>query len=258
MASTSYSGAWLRNAYKDPLQAVLHTADPAHATVGQTDQGPDVTSAPALTEAAPNGEYPGSEWLVQTSGVVLNATPEDHTQGAPAQNYASELDMQTASSLAHNVDQGGVAQSNYYPRPLAFYDEQYQNTRDEGLDSQPVNEVALRRGLNGDPENNPDGFRRGYDFSSWVFRKFNYVTNGQRQHDMHVLTPNTVTEIPNQAPVISPYMSPFTSQARAMTRTWSLPSVRREPPPMDTWSQTDGQDSLYASYQAPSEDWVVS
>jgi hypothetical protein len=256
MATGTYSGAWLRGAYVDPIQAVLHTADPAHTVPGQVPDQPVVTSAPQLTETAPLGEYPGSEWIVSTPGLVLDTTPATHTQGAPGGIHATRLDQQTASTVAHDVDLGGTAKANFYPLPLQFADEVYTTTRVEGLDTTSLPDIALRRGLNGDPANNPDGFRRGFDFSSWVYRKFAVPPAGDRMHDMHVLTPNTVTEIPPQAPTGSPYLSPYGSQARAMTRTWSLPSVRREPPPIDQWSQTDGQSTLYAPTML--DDWVVS
>lgn len=253
MAQT-ISGMWLRNAYKDPLQAILHTADPSHTEPGQVAQTTVVHDAPELTAVSDIGQYPGAEWVGTEPGLVLNRTPwNDHTQGAPAEAFPTDLEAQTVNSEAHDVDQGGTAQANYYPLPLQFPDEKYVATRFEGLDSQPINDVALRRGLNGDPANNPDGFRRGFDSYHFVYRKFAVPTWGQRMHDMHVLTPNTATPIPDQPPGTTQYGSPFSAQARSITNLWSPPMMRRTPPPIDQAVIVDGSESLYPA----TDDWVV-
>lgn len=249
----TYVGSWLRNAYRDPAQAVLHTSDPSHDQLGQLDQTPIVHQAPPLLETAPIGLYPGAEWVTVTPGHVLNSTPVDHTQGAPAEGYATELESQTANQLAHAVDLGGPAQSSYYEPPLQFADEVYSSTRFEGLDSTPIADVALRRGLNGDPVNNPDGFRRGYDNYWWVTRKFAVPPAGDRMHDAHILTPNTATAVTNVPPTPVSYGSPFDSLARNITNTFATPSVRREPPDLDTGLPSDGLDDMYAA----SDPWVV-
>lgn len=250
----AYTGMWLANALYQPTPTAIHQADPAHA---------DITTAPdsyqALTYAAPPSDpvgsvtaYPGMEWVVSTGGLTLDQTPEDHNDGSVQGVYMDDVGQTIASGRAHTEDYGASRRQNYSAAPMQWAREHYTSARFEVPLDTSIDPVALQRGLNGLPENNPDGLRNGWDFQPLVDRKFEV---GTRYHDEHVAEVNTAAIIKNlpvpQNP--GPYTSPFAMLARSITRP-VVPMVRRDPPPIDAPIVQDGSETLYAATQ----DWVVS
>jgi len=232
------SGGWLsrQREYIDPPEQ-LHTADPAH---GITGDGDDLRayaySAPPASELGEGvDDYPGMEWVVESGGLVLDTTPTTHD---PLRG-----------------DYGAARARDHAEPPLQFADERYLSARFESNDSPGMSEAALKRGLNGLPENNPEGFRRGWVEQFWVDRKFN---EGERIHDARVNLPNTAYMEDNAPPPDegTPYTVPFGSLQRMIDRTWNSPMLRREPPPFDESLMTDGvTDPTY--YDPPTEIWVA-
>jgi hypothetical protein len=244
---------WLANALYQPTPRAVHQVDPAHA---------DTTTAPgsyqALAYAAPPADpvgatspYPGMEWVVSTGGLTIDQTPEDHQDGSVKGVYMDPVGQTIASGRAHTEDYGASRFRNHAQPGLQWAREHYTSSRFEvPLDTQ-TNPVALQRGLNGLPENNPDGFRNGFDFQPLVDRKFEV---GVRYHDEHVAEVNTAAIVKNLPVPGGPYSSPFSMLARAITQP-VRPMIRRDPPPIDAPIVADGSESLYA---ADSRQWVVS
>jgi hypothetical protein len=249
----AYTGMWLSNALYQRGQTAIHQADPAHA---------DTTSAPgpyqALTYSAPPSDpvasmtdYPGSEWVVQTTGLQIDQTPEDHADGYGGNAYPDLVEQAARSGQVHTEDYGASKQRNHAQPGLQFAREHYSSQRFEVPVQTATNPVALQRGLNGLAENNPDGFRQGFDFVPFVDRKFEI---GQRFHDAHVAEVNTAAVI-KDLPVPQnpgPYNSPFSFLARSITRS-PVPMIRRDPPPIDAPVVSDGSENVYAAEQQ----WVV-
>ena len=243
MAPQQYTGAWLRNAYRDPKGAFVPTSDPAHDELTDVAPGQVAYAAPPLTESAPIGEYPGAEWIANTLGTVIDRTDYD-THEAPDTHAVAE----------------GAAHQGYYSQyaPTQFTGEKYTDVKFDSNPGQVVSNAALRRGLNSFPENNPDGVMPGSqqvnDF--WVDRKF---FEGERVHDRRIMTPNTAdhaTNVPAATTQDGLYARAYDSLARPMTRVWARPEFRREPPSASEDLQQDGTGQSQPLYPALSP-WVV-
>lgn len=252
MPQTTYAGRWLAHSYRDPAQAVLHVSDPAHSDTSTVPDNASVYAAPPLAAVAELGQYPGAEWLVITPGHDLDHTDyTGHGQGETMPALVNDQAASAASATMHSDDQGAARELAYAQPPMTFATDHYGGERISGLNGAQVSDTALRRGLNSDPVNNPEGFRLGEDYYPFVDHD---LTPPQRVHDAHVLTPNVATVATDTPPTAVPYGSPFSSMARAIHDTWSAPSVRREPQPIDEAITTDGQDT---AYPASLDSWVV-
>lgn len=231
----SFTGAWRQGAYLQPDQAVTHTADPAHAEIGDDDGVQQFTyqTAPMDDPGELGPEYPGMEYVVNTRGTIIDTTPVSHER----------------DDVDHGADEKG-----WYEAPdFQFSDEKYEGARFEGLDmTQEINPVVLERGLNGLPANNPEGIRRGWIEQQWVNRRF--AVASERQHDHRVVFPDVATFGADTPPVSEgPYPTAHSFLARAITNINQSPEDRREPPPMLRSQITDG-----SPYESPVSDaWVV-
>lgn len=221
---STYSGAWLRGAYVEPDAATVHVADPAHGDTTTTNERlAEGYSAPPMTEAGTSYEFPGLDYIVQTTGVVLDRT---------------DYETHDAADHAGGPDEGAATAMTRGQGATTFHDEKYRSARFQGLPQQNVSTVALQRGLNSLPQNNPDGVNPGHVEQHWIDREF---AVGKRVHDQRVAQINTAatdTDVP-PPPGGSPWTSPFSSGARAFTRGFNRPELRREPPPMADGLITD-------------------
>lgn len=250
----TYSGAFRDRYYVEPGR-VIYQSDPAHAVTDAPDPNAYTWEAPPMPEnAAP--EYLGMDMFATLPGVVLDNTPVTH-DGSPHPSRDTDAEMQADSRAAHSRDYGASRADNFALPPVEFHDERQTHTVVQGYGSEAsaVNPVALLRGLNANPENNPDGFRQG-ETSLWRFdRKFPV---GERRHDTRVVSLNTAYAAGNVPPPpadrFTPYSSPFASLARAITNVAQRPAVRRDPVGLSEGIQTDGN----AEYSDPiGADWVM-
>lgn len=253
----TYTGAWKAstNFYYDPQTGKVHTADRAHAVTDASDPIAYVYTAPLGLDYTddPIPEYPGVEWVTQEPGRIGDMTPISHNGGDTGPTFATDEGMQADSLARHSVDYGGSRDYNYAEPIFRFSDETFDMVIRDGATPEPpttVSTVALQRGLNGLPENNPDGWRAGH--IEW-FRPNRRFYEGTRTHDARPLIPNVAQLGTEQPPVPTPYGNPFTSLARAMTTVNNRPMMRREPTPMSQDITTDG------SYEADvyAGDWMV-
>ncbi len=252
----AFTGGWLNRQFSvDPDQR-LHTADNAHSQRGHApDPNPtwelsiDPDQTPEYLQ-----EYPDMDWLVaDTPGIVLDATPSDHNIGSGTRALPDDVSSQTVAYAQSSVDYGADHKHTFNPPPFQDHTTRYLSARFEGVGSYGPSDEALKRGLNSLPENNPEGFRRGWVEQQFVDRK---MYDPERVHDRRLVQPNVATVGTNQ-PVpadAGPYNSPFASLARILTSVNQRPMVRREPPPISESVVTDGTEDMY---DATSGDWVA-
>lgn len=239
--------------YTDPLSEPVHVVDAAHGVVDLEDAGtPWVIAAPELPAVAQADPYPGLEWVDTYRTPELDQT--DYRSHEGRDTYPAQPDrvaQQQVSGIGHSENQGAALRQTWFaPRPRILREQQV-NDRRPGIGpgaSLGVNPVALQRGLNALPENNPDGFHPGTVRRYMIDRKF-YA--GQRVHDQRPLIPRTVTLIGNVPPTGAPNGSPFSSFARSIKNVWQRPDQRREPEGVTAAALTDGMAGVYqAAYPA--------
>jgi hypothetical protein len=97
--------------------------------------------------------------------------------------------------------------------------------------------LALTRGRNGLPENNPEGFRAGVDSNYFENRRFPV---GDRVHESRIIFPDLPEPDSDPAPLGGAYPQPFRALARNITNVNQTPADRRPPPPMYGDLITDG------------------
>lgn len=254
-----YSGMWKNTAYQDPRGPTLHTADPQHANRDTPDPQRAVHQAPALPDPGAADEYPGMSWVIDGGGVQLDHTDySDHEGVGTAPTYTDLVDQAADSAGRHQVDEGRPAQTSRVVPTAQAVTEHYHSDRSAGIGpgATEVSTVALQRGLNGLAENNPDGFRAGYDTVWWVDRKFMI---GERRHDARPLYVNTAAAPENTPPVSpgTPYTSPFASLARGIPTIWQRPQLRREPVGISRDVVRDGAADATPDAGAYFEDGVI-
>lgn len=270
-----FSGSWLKQDFSVDPPTPLHVSDPSHFQPDPADPTLGAWSGPAILQDNPAPYLVGESvpWVVDTDGLVLDLTPDDHEEGYDSENYGESFTMPwdggapadvaqaRASAVAHGTDFGAARKHVYDTPPFQAHDERYMSYRLEGFG--PIELPALagggQRGLNSYGVNNPplesyggQGFRFGFTEQFVVDRK---MYDPERLNDERLITPNTVTFIDDQ-PVPDdpgPYNGPFSSLARILTNVNQTPMMRRQPPPMDQPEMTDGTDDLY---DAASE-WVI-
>lgn len=229
----AFTGAWRSGAYLAPDEFTRHEPDPRHTEHPPEDEANASTyAAPPQDDPGVFGEYPGMDWVIQTAGRIVDATD-------------------TRSHERDDGDHGAAVAGAFSERATAFADERYTHDSFEFTPSTEVNPVALQRGLNGLPQNNPEGFRAGFHLPTWATRRFPI---GERRNDERVLLPD-VAYAEGEAKPLSDglYPTSFGSLARSITNVNQRPQARREPPPMLADEITDG--SPYDS--AMSGDWVL-
>lgn len=253
-----FGNAWLRKQFSVDPDELLHTADTRHNTPGHgEDPNPVWQSNIPAEQQTPEylADYPDMDWMVaDTNGLVLDTTPTTHADGGGGtKSYSNNVDSQANAYAASGSDYGSADRHVFNVPPMQDSTTRYESHRFEGLDSYGPPVEALQRGLNSLPQNNPDGFRRGWVEQQFVDRK---LYDPQRIHDRRLNTLNVATvatdqPVPQDAGV---YNSPFTSLSRMLRTVNQQPMIRREPPPISESVVTDGEENMY---DATSGDWVV-
>jgi len=233
---------------RDPQQAPLHQADPAHFEPGSVDAVP-TWQAPPYQETAPARPVLGFEWVARSTGIVLPEAPyEDGHDYDPG----------------HDVDDHPAAGRSPGVR-AQHSDESYETDAFDGLGGEVsrIDDTALRRGLNAESQNNPpDASYGGLGFRPGHYRQWNLwrrMQPPQRFHDQRVAALNVVTAIgdaPTPFPA-SPYNSPFSSLARVRRTVNARPQMRRIPEGFDEAVITDGSESSFAAARMPGAEWVA-
>lgn len=229
----TYGGAWLRSAYVDPKSAYVPTASAEHGTDAGAGEHAYAHEAPPQPEPGSTEEFVGMSWLsgmTNMLGTVLDRTNNESHEAPEGPG-------------AHAVNEG-AARRSYFDNGAAtqFSNETYASVPFASNPSPGVSNVALRRGMNSLPENNPEGYPVGTaqvnDFA--VFRK--HFAVGVRRHDRRVVGPNTAAQVTNvPTPAEGNLLtSPFDSLARPFQRVFQRPGLRREPPSVSDDLQSEG------------------
>ncbi len=253
MGFGNFGNAWREKAfYVDPDER-LHVADASHS---QAQKDPNATwYAPADVDDQADFLYDGDavvgDWVTDGPGLVFDVTPTDHRDGGEFRAFTSDAEAAAVNAAVGNDDRGASVQDSYAPPLVQDYTTRYASNRIEGTPYAGVSPVALQRGLNANPENNPEGFRRGFVEQFFVDRKFQI---GERFHDRRLLTPNLATVETDQAAVPGTSGSPFTTLARGMSTIAQRPMIRRNPP---TISESVTDDGAYQTYDDQPSDWVT-
>src|SRR5689334_17682005 len=124
---------WLTRALYQPGATAVHQSDPAHADT-TTAPGEYVSrsyEAPPSDPVASVSPYPGMEWVVATSGLTIDQTPEDHQDGSVKGVYLDDVGQTQASGAAHTEDYGASRQRNHAQPGLQFAREHYTSQRFE-------------------------------------------------------------------------------------------------------------------------------
>jgi hypothetical protein len=249
-----FAGQWQAKAFFTENSEELHTADPSHAAPS-TDPNP-VWNAPAdVNDNQADFIYADDavvgDWFPEPMGLVYDTTPTDHNVGGDFDTSATPVDQTQSNAASAGRSYGADIQHSFAAPLLQDYTTTYIGKRFEGLDNYEVNPVALVRGLNADPANNPEGFRRGWVEQSFTDRKLQV---GERTHDRRFLTPNLPYLTPDSEPVTGPYGTPFSSLAKSMTSISQNPFIRREPVSISDSVTDDGSGQDYDSQPG---DWVA-
>lgn len=242
-----YTGAWkarAQNAYYDPASPRVETADNVHRVNTNPDQSAVEFTAPPQQDPGivPGGQYPGMEWVINTGGAVLDQTPDSH------------VPPQYGSTNVHGVDYGGTAVTAKGDPYQTYPGQRDESMMIESLGPIEINPVALQRGLNSLPQNNPDGFRRGF----WDWWRTNRPS---RMIDRNVasrpLFPNTA-DVVTDTPVPDRWSnstSPFNSLQRNFPNIWVKPQQRREPTGISDGLAGDGAAAVL--HQTIPSQWVI-
>jgi hypothetical protein len=261
------TGSWkqARTFLTDPATA-LHEIDPRHFG----GQEPEDTNNPSWQnpDPAPAGgvspdymvDYVGNEWYPYNAyGADFDHTPHDSSVGYAGSSGEGMTDAQNRAEAgaAHEMGYGASVQSNVGNaltlRPVDQADERYVVERFESDRAVQLNPAVASRGFNGQSLNSDEALiRPGLVEMPFVHRKM--LAPAQRVHDARLYTPNTATVPTDAPPVPTPWGNPYSKLARAMTRTWQTPMVRRDPPPMDEQLVEDGADAQYA---VVGDEWVI-
>jgi hypothetical protein len=179
-------------------------------------------------------------------GTPLDYTPtEDHDLGMPAPAGAgrSYAGNRRTANRARSVDRG--ASRWRLLRPLELDEGDRETDRLEVLPTNPGSRVALVRGDNSYPENNPEGdgaggpVRNGYRVQRWYHRK---IPMHYRTHDVRPVR-DQLAALGKDTPPLelgNRYSSPFSAMASGRKRTYTSPETRRSPRPWDDDVLTDG------------------
>lgn len=206
---STFTGAW-RNAAAGVSDAgPTHTVDPAH---GDRDPatGRDTGEAiPGFDPAAGDdiaGYHPAP---ITADGTRLDSTDYD-------------------SHDATTADRGAVAERFRADRPFTFDGDEYRVRYEDpiALVNRTISDAALRRGLNGDPINNPNP-RQPAPEAIWSVVRRRVL--GYRTHQLRDVTDNTATVVTGGGRAADGVL---TGAERGLPRLLARPAQRRSPEPL--------------------------
>jgi hypothetical protein len=249
----AYTNAWKRNQrYVSPAvnpnlgaganRVHLDPIDHGHLAFGEP--------TPALPET-PGYLYATEDFMLPVGTLVhypVDHTPEGHDVGG-VDRGRTLIEGQQLAGAAHSVDHGAGAVHHFDPPVQRAVRDSYRTERVQAEFAVSTSRMALVRGRNALPENNPDGPPpQGHYVTRWIDRQH---TRRPTRHDMvplRLYRAATAADAPAPAPAqASPYTSPFRRLAPARLRKLTTPQIRRVPRPPDEFAEVDGtQDPQFA------------
>lgn len=261
--ATTYTGAWRRTsgARAKPgygrttpapganpnlgAGANLEHLRPVEPETGFPEPTPNLPTTPAYLYAADDFMLP-----LQPAGTdPMIREPEGHEYGG-VDRGANLIQGQAYAGRAHSQDYG-AAETHHHDSPILRADrDTYQTQMIEAERAVSGSRMALVRGRNSYPENNPDGppTQGGY-VMRWIDRQF---TRRGIRTDIQPLRPyRAAVAADAPAPVgaaATPYTSPYQRLGLARRSKLTHPMTRRVPRPPDEYAETDGTaDPQYAA-----------
>jgi len=176
--------------------------------------------------------------------------PESHEEGA-VDRGSTLIEGQYLAGIAHSLDHGAAAVHHHGELIERANRDTYMTQRLEADFQSSTSRLALVRGRNSLPENNPDGPPpQGHYVMRWIDRQF--ARRGIRT-DQQPLRPYraalAVATPEPSADAANAYTSPFQRLVAARLRKLTTPQVRRLPRPPDESAQADGTED--PQYSAP-------
>lgn len=265
MASTRYAGAWQRTsgARAKPgygrttpapganpnlgSGARLEHLRPVEPETGFPEPTPNLPSTPAYLYAADDFMLPlqpyGTDPMIQE--------PEGHEFGGVDRDVTL-IQGQQLAGRAHSADYGAAA-THHHDAPIMRADgDVYQTQRMSAEMEISGSRMALVRGRNAYPENNPDGPpTQGSYVMRWIDRQ--YKRRGIRT-DVQPLRPYRAAvaadaPAPGGDTAGNAYTSPFQRLGLARRSKLTTPMLRRVPRDPGEFAETDGTDD--PQYAAP-------
>lgn len=209
---------------------------------------------PVLPET-PSFLFVQEDYILTPPAVLdpIDREPDGHEHGTVQRGAQSEQEARVEAYHAHSDDRG-ASEVHHFDTPIMRADrDTYITQRTEVEFPVTGSRMALVRGRNALPENNPDGPPpQGNYVMRWIDRQF---TRKGIKPDMQPLRPYRAG-VARQAPAPgegvpgSPYTSPYPRIAMARVRKLTQPQERRVPRAPDDDVITDGtQDPQYADPQ---------
>lgn len=248
----AYSGAWKRNQqYVSPASNPNLGAGMTHVHMNPVEfPDPFPEPTPALPET-PAYLYPTDDFMLPVATLVhypVDHSPQGHDVGG-VDRGRTLLESQQLAGAAHSVDDGAAAVHHFEAPIHRAVGDSYRTERVEPEFAISGSRMALVRGRNALPENNPEGPPpQGHYVARWIDRTY---ARRQTRPDMVPIRgyrAATAVAIPAPAPgQASQYTSPFRNLANARSRKLTTPQIRRVPRPPDEAVDNDGtQDPQYA------------
>lgn len=257
----AYSGAWRRSQRTTPaVQGNPNLGggvDDRHAGTTEWDN-PFAEPTPALP-SLPEYLYAVDDYMPPPVFVYepIIREPLGHDAGGVDRQDQDQGAMDPGAYAAHMADRGAAAVHHHGELIERADRDRYITQRVEMEFPQTGSRMALVRGRNAWPENNPEGPPpQGAAVYRWIDRQF---TRRGIRTDVQPLRPyvaGNARQVP--APTDAngnPYTSPFPALGLARLRRLTVPQVRRVPRPPDADAITDG--TADAQYDAPAywQDW---
>lgn len=251
----AFSGAWRNqrttrvdgSSYTDPIPPLGRPEQSAlHQEPGAPPREPPAHLGDVPGYLADDGTGYDPVTTAQAPGIVYDVEPtEDHQDGTGAGGGQSMEAARRQGHLARTQDRGATARQISEPKRARAHDEVRTTNM---LVVEPISagsRVAVLRGRNSLPENNPDGFRVGQRVQRWQERKI--PMSKLRRHDLrplHVMTAAAPNDSPAPVGIDQPTagisLSPFSSNVYSRTRLSQSPLARRVPRPWDEDVVNDG------------------
>lgn len=229
----AYTGNWLKSQRRvDPRATHLAPPDPAH---GQQQDDP----YPEFHQAPPGADYGDADFahaVVQTPGLPMDAPRDGHDSRGGYGLYRNQAERQAAQSRGHAGEDRGWIRQTYREAPFQDDTTRYLQETWTGNGTAGVNPVALQRGINGLPENNPavdgydpGGYRRGLRSLRFVDRKNRIAP---RTYTAQQLLARNIRVPVNQPAQNGEWgrTSPFATMARPLDTVAQQPGIFRSPP----------------------------
>lgn len=252
----TYSGGWRRtqrwtppNGANPNLGAGVDTLHlhPEEPLTGFETPTPGLPSTPGYLFAQDDFMLP-----VPTMGHdPIDTSPLGHDVGGVPRDV-SLIEGQQLAGAAHSQD-FGAADVHHFDSPIQRSTrDQYVTQRVEAEFAVSGSRLALVRGRNSYPENNPDGPPdQGHYVMRWIDRQF---ARRPTRHDAQpLLSYRAAIATDSPAPIgaqATVYTTPFARLLNARRKKLTTPQIRRIPRPADDYAEEDGtEDPQYSNPQ---------